>query len=72
MRENESARRRMGRERGEARLSLGFPPVCLPIVHCALALFRLLLFLLGKESCLHGNSSKFVPEENLRIPYLFD
>ena len=45
---------------------------CLPIVHCALALFRLLLFLLGKESCRHGNSSKFVPEENLRIPYLFD
>ena len=27
MRENESARRRMGRERGEARLSLGFPPI---------------------------------------------
>ena len=44
----------------------------LPIVRCALALFRLLLFLLGKESCRHGNSFKFVPEESLRIPYLFD
>ena len=72
MRENESARRRMGRERGEARLSLGFPPVLSSHRSLRACSFRLLLFLLGKESCRHGNSFKFVPEENLRIPYLFD
>ena len=74
MRENESPQGRLGRRKGEAR------PFSFSIVPCALAIFQLLLLLLG---CTAGASAEekvvavetylsfFVPEENLQImPHL--
>ena len=49
MRANESARRRMGRERGEARLSLGFPPVLSSHRSLRACSFSIIAIFIGKR-----------------------